>query len=128
MPSAFIFSPFDMIGFTLLGSVCSVLQIGLSPEATTISLLINTFIGKLQHADIKTPFWLGYIVQRPESHSIHHAKGIHAYNYSDLPIFDIIFGTFRNPRTFNEEAGFYIGASSKVGQMLLFKDISQESA
>jgi sterol desaturase/sphingolipid hydroxylase (fatty acid hydroxylase superfamily) len=128
MPSAFIFSPFDMIGFTVLGSICSVLLIGLSPEATTLTLLINSFIGMFQHANIRTPVWLGYIVQRPESHSIHHAKGVHAYNYSDLPLFDILFGTFRNPKEFNEQAGFYMGASSRIGPMLLFRDISDEPA
>ena len=125
MPGAFFFSPMDMIGFTVLGSLCFALIIGLSPQAITITLLFNTFIGMFQHANINTPVWLGYIVQRPESHSIHHAKNVHAYNYSDLPIYDIIFGTFKNPTKFESEAGFYIGASSKIGQMILFKDISE---
>lgn len=124
MAGAFYFSLTDMIGFTLLGSFSSVLLVGLAPEAVTISLLVTTFIGMFTHANIKTPVWLGYIIQRPESHSIHHAKGIHAYNYSELPLFDILFGTFRNPKDFVKETGFYMGASSKIGEMLLFKDIS----
>jgi len=65
-----------------------------------------------------------YIVQRPESHSLHHGRGIHQYNYSDLPLFDILFGTFRNPKEFTSENGFYDGASAKLAQILIFKDIA----
>jgi sterol desaturase/sphingolipid hydroxylase (fatty acid hydroxylase superfamily) len=52
-----------------------------------------------QHANLRTPRWLGYIIQRPESHGIHHERGLHAFNYADLPLWDMVFGTFRNPRT-----------------------------
>jgi sterol desaturase/sphingolipid hydroxylase (fatty acid hydroxylase superfamily) len=63
-------------------------------------------------------------VQRPESHSRHHARGVHAGNYSDLPLFDLLFGTFHNPRDFAAETGFYDGASSRVADMLRFRDVS----
>ena len=96
-----------------LGSLCFTLVVGLSPEAVTITLLATTFFSIFQHENIKTPQWLGYIIQRPESHTVHHAKGIHAYNYSDLPLFDILFGTFRNPKGFEHETGFYQGALRK---------------
>lgn len=122
---AFYFSPLDMIGFTVLGSVCFALLIGLSPQATTIVLLSTTFLGMFQHANIKTPHWLGYLIQRPESHALHHGKGIHKYNYSDIPVFDMLFGTFRNPKGFEHETGFYHGASERVVDMLLFKDVSE---
>lgn len=123
---AFYFSPFDMIGFTLLGTVCFSFLAGLPPQSITIILLVTNFFSIFQHANIKTPTWLGYIVQRPESHAVHHAKGIHAYNYSDLPLFDILFGTFVNPSRFQHETGFYPGASERVSEMLLFKDVSRE--
>ena len=42
---------------------------------------------RLLLANVRTPQWLGYLVQRPESHSVHHQRGVHAYNYSDLPLF-----------------------------------------
>ncbi len=122
---AFYFSLFDMIGFTFLGSICLALLIGVTPQAVTIMLLTTMFLGIFQHTNIKTPQWLGYIIQRPESHTVHHAKGIHKYNYSDLPIFDIIFGTFKNPKTYEHETGFYDGASSKIIEMLTFKDINK---
>lgn len=121
---AFFFSPMDMIGWTLLSSVCFSLIIGLSPQAITATLLITNFLSIFQHANIHTPRWIGYLVQRPESHTIHHAKNIHAGNYSDLPLFDILFGTFHNPKTYVHETGFYEGASDRMTDMLLFKDVS----
>jgi hypothetical protein len=30
------------------------------------------------------------------------------------------------PKNFAKETGFYIGASLKIGQMILFKDINKE--
>lgn len=122
---AFYFSPFDMIGFILLGTVCFSFLVGLPPQGVTIMLLVTNFFSIFQHANIKTPVWLGYIIQRPESHAVHHAKGVHAYNYSDLPLYDILFGTFRNPRNYVPETGFYEGASGRITDMLLFKDINQ---
>ncbi|WP_304343298.1 sterol desaturase family protein [Chryseobacterium koreense] len=120
---AFFFSPMDMIGFTVLGSLTMVWIAGFTPQASIYALYGATFLAVIQHANIKTPQWMGYIFQRPESHSLHHAKGVHAYNYSDLPLFDLIFGTFRNPKEFSKETGFYDGASSKITKMILFKDI-----
>lgn len=121
---AFFFSPLDMIGFTLLGSLCFALVIGLSPSAITLILLTTNFFAVFQHANIKTPRWIGYWIQRPESHAVHHARGIHRYNYSDLPVFDILFGTFHNPKVYEYEAGFYNGSSNRIKDMLLMREIS----
>ncbi len=125
---AFYFSPMDMIGFTLLGSLCLVVVAGFTPEAATLFILITTFLAIFQHANISTPRWIGYIVQRPEAHTIHHARGIHAYNYSDISLFDILFGTFNNPKGYKHETGFYNGASKRVWDMLTFKDINKDKA
>jgi len=124
---AFWFSPLDMIGWTLVGSLTLVTVVGVTPQAATILLLSITFLGMFQHANIRTPRWLGYLIQRPESHTIHHGKGLHRYNYADLPVFDMLFGTFRNPRDFEMETGFYPGASARVVDMLLFRDLNRRS-
>jgi len=123
---AFYFSPFDMVGWTALGTVCFSVIMGLDPKAVTVVLLVTNFFSIFQHANINTPRWLGYIIQRPESHGYHHAQGIHRHNYSDLPIFDLLFGTFHNPKQHEYETGFYQGASSRLVDMLLFKDVSKE--
>lgn len=122
---AFYFSPMDMIGFTFMGSLALALGVGLSAEAITLFLFIAMFLGIFQHANVRTPRWLGYFIQRPESHAVHHARGVHRYNYADLPVFDIVFGTFRNPRSYEPAAGFYDGASSRVRDMLLWRDVSE---
>lgn len=124
---AFYFSPMDMIGFTFLGSLCLVVIAGFTADATTAIILGTTFLSIFQHSNIKTPVWLGYLIQRPEAHAVHHAKGIHAYNYSDISLFDIIFGTFKNPKKFEHETGFYNGASAKLRDMLMFRDISKKN-
>jgi len=121
---AFWFSPLDMAGFTLVGSLALSLVVGLSPAAVTIFLFTAMFSAMFQHANVRTPRWIGYIIQRPESHTLHHGRGLHRYNYADLPIFDILFGTFRNPKDFEVETGFYDGASARVAEMLSFRDVS----
>lgn len=123
---AFFFSPMDMIGFTFLTSLSLVVVGGFTVQATIYAIYGATFLAVIQHANLKTPRWMGYVFQRPESHSLHHAKGIHAYNYSDLPLFDLLFGTFNNPSTFSPETGFYNGASDRMGDMMLFKDINRD--
>ncbi len=122
---AFWFSPMDMIGFTLLGSLCFGLVIGLGPTSITAVLLFLNFLSVFQHANIRTPRWLGYLIQRPESHTVHHARGLHRHNYADLPIFDLIFGTFENPTGFDHETGFYPGASSRLREMLTFRAVHE---
>lgn len=121
---AFWFSPLDMAGWTLLASLCLTLVVGLTAEAATVVLLATTLLAIFQHSNIRTPRWIGYLVQRPESHSRHHQRGVHAGNYSDLPLFDLLFGTFVNPRDFAPETGFHDGASARVADMLLFRDVS----
>lgn len=122
---AFYFSLTDMIGWTLLGSVCLVPGVGLSAEAATLVLLIVTFMAMLTHANISTPRWLGYFVERPESHSVHHERGKHRSNYCELPLFDILLGTFVNPQHHVEKVGFYDGASVRILDMHLFRDVSK---
>ena len=121
---AFYFSPLDMLGWAFLGSLCLVLGFGISGEAAAIVSVIVTFLSMLQHANIRTPHWLGYLIIRPESHTLHHRRGAHRYNYCDLPLWDMVFGTFRNPRDCDFEAGFRDGASKKLGAMLIGKAIA----
>lgn len=124
---AFYLHPIDALSFTTWSSLTFFPLLGMSVEASVIAALFLTFNAMFQHANMKTPYWLGYIIQRPESHHIHHGRGIHRHNYSDLPLYDLLFGTFYNP-TENDlkglPCGFYNGASSRVLDMLLFKNVS----
>ena len=122
---AFYFSPLDIVGFTLMSSL-ALSFVGLPAKAVTYYLYFTMFLAIIQHTNVRTPQWLGYIVQRPESHSVHHGRGIHHYNYSDLPLFDILFGTFRNPKEFVDQAGFAGGRSAQIPEMLMFRDIGRD--
>jgi sterol desaturase/sphingolipid hydroxylase (fatty acid hydroxylase superfamily) len=122
---AFYFSPLDIFGWAVVGSL-SLTVVGLDAQATTWFLYVTTLMAVFQHANLRTPQWLGYIIQRPESHSVHHQRGVHRWNYSDLPLWDLVFGTFRNPPDFAPETGFYDGASARIPQMLAFRDVAAD--
>jgi sterol desaturase/sphingolipid hydroxylase (fatty acid hydroxylase superfamily) len=121
---ALVFHPLDVVGFSFVGSLGLVGLVGVSVPAAVITNATVFFISTVQHANIKTPHWLGYLVGRPEMHGVHHQRGVHAYNYCDLPFIDMLFGTFNNPKTWEAEAGFYSGGSERVLEMLAGKDIS----
>ena len=121
---AFYFHPLDMIGWAMVGSMALVLGIGLTAEAAILVAVLATFCSMFQHANIRAPRWLGYFVTRPESHSVHHQREVHAYNYGDIPLFDILFGTFRNPKEFDGQVGFFDGSSRRMGPMLIGREIA----
>lgn len=125
--SAYYQHPLEIITLTILSSFVFFPFLGLSLEAGLIGIAFGSFNVMFQHLNINTPQWIGYFVQRPESHCIHHQRGLHAYNYADLPLMDIIFGTFRNPKSGEHlEAGYYNGASTRIAEMLFFRDVTQE--
>ncbi|HEV7767124.1 MAG TPA: sterol desaturase family protein [Thermoanaerobaculia bacterium] len=121
---AYYLAPSDVVMFVTLQTLVFGPLLGVTIGAAMIGNLFLTFNALFQHANIRTPTWLGWIIQRPESHGIHHHRGVHAYNYSDLPLWDIAFGTFRNPRVFEGKVGFWNGASAKIGKMLMARDVT----
>ena len=121
---AFYFHPLDAAGFTLVGSLALVWGLCVAPEAAVIVTIMAAFCSMFQHANIATPHWLGVFITRPESHAVHHERGLHAYNYGDIPLFDILLGTFRNPKEWHGEVGFYDGASKRLWSLLVGRDIA----
>jgi sterol desaturase/sphingolipid hydroxylase (fatty acid hydroxylase superfamily) len=121
---AYYLHPLDAVLFTTWAVLVFFPLLGLSPEAGAIASAFLAFNAAFQHANIRTPRWLGYLVQRPESHGVHHGRGVHRYNYSDLPLWDMVFGTFRNPgaRETPVSAGFYRGGSERLAAMLAFRE------
>ena len=55
---------------------------------------------------------------------LHHARSQHTLNYADIPLIDMMFGTFACPDSAPEEAGFWDGASQKLGRLLLLRPVS----
>jgi sterol desaturase/sphingolipid hydroxylase (fatty acid hydroxylase superfamily) len=119
--------PFDtLLTFGLTGLATALL--GLSPAAAGMAGMLGFASAVVQHMNIRTPHWLGWVAMRPEQHGLHHARGVHAYNYGNLALWDLLFGTYRNPRTFPEAYGFWDGASACVGAMLAGRDVSERAA
>jgi sterol desaturase/sphingolipid hydroxylase (fatty acid hydroxylase superfamily) len=116
--------PLDtLLVFSLTGVATALL--GLSPAAGAVAGLMGYFSAVIQHSNIRTPRLLGYLIQRPEQHGLHHQRGVHAYNYGSVMLWDLLFGTFRNPAGFPEAYGFWDGASAKVGKMLIGRDVAR---
>lgn len=127
MAGAVYFHPFDLVA-QIGPPTLVILLLGVSADAAALAGFVSFFYAMFQHINVRTPQWLGYVIQRPEAHGVHHGRGIHAYNYGNCPIWDILFGTFRNPETWKEEQGFWDGASARMIPMLLGRDVSEPPA
>jgi sterol desaturase/sphingolipid hydroxylase (fatty acid hydroxylase superfamily) len=119
-----LFHPLEVIETTVVPMLIGNVLLGLSPEAAGLAGAWGAFNGIFQHGNIKTPRWLGYFIQRPEQHGVHHQRGVHAFNYANLPLIDLLFGTFKNPAVWEGEGGFYAGGSKKMLPMLIGRDVS----
>jgi sterol desaturase/sphingolipid hydroxylase (fatty acid hydroxylase superfamily) len=119
-----IFTPHEMIVNVALTVLVLVFLLGLDPLAAAITGYVAVFYSLFQHFNVNTPRWLGWLIQRPESHGVHHRRDFHAYNYSDLPIWDLLWGTFRNPQRFMGDVGFAQSESRRLGAMLLARDVN----
>jgi sterol desaturase/sphingolipid hydroxylase (fatty acid hydroxylase superfamily) len=125
IPGSVFFHPVDITLQMVPATLVSVFLLGLDPVAGAAVGYIATFYGMFQHWNVKTPRWLGYIIQRPESHGLHHELGVHARNYSDFPLWDMLMGTFVNPASFDGDVGFAGDAPQRIGAMLLFQDVNR---
>jgi sterol desaturase/sphingolipid hydroxylase (fatty acid hydroxylase superfamily) len=121
---AFLFHPFDMLLNILLSVAVPGAILGLGAEATGLVGAVSFFLAFFQHANIRTPRALGWLVQRPESHGVHHQRGVHAMNFGNLSLWDMAFGTFANPAAAPALAGFYEGGTRRMKEMLLGRDVS----
>jgi sterol desaturase/sphingolipid hydroxylase (fatty acid hydroxylase superfamily) len=122
--TSFYKHPNEILFNGFLSSAILYLLCGVSPEAASATVLITGLAELFYHWNVKTPRWIGYIFQRPESHCIHHQLGHHRQNYSDLPIWDMLFGTFHNPKEWKEACGFDQARERELGTMLLGKDVT----
>lgn len=127
IPGSVLFHPFDALQNGLVSTVVSVFLLGLHPVAGAWVGFVAIFYGLFQHWNVRTPVWLGYVIQRPESHCIHHQRDLHAYNYSDFPLWDLVVGSFRNPRTWQGASGFEPDRARRYGAMFLGRDVNPAS-
>jgi len=126
--TSFYKHPFELLANGILSSAILYLLVGLSPPAASYAVLLTGLAELFYHWNVPTPYWLGFLIQRPESHCVHHQEGLHSYNYGDLPIWDMLFGTFRNPRSWDERCGFGNEGEHQLVPMLLGKDVNRPAS
>lgn len=124
--TSFYKHPLEIIVNGLLTASITYLALGLSAEASALVVLVTGLAELFYHWNIATPYWLGFIFQRPESHCVHHQRGRHSHNYSDLPLWDWLFGTLENPRHFASDCGFTAGREQRVIDMLLARNVNEK--
>jgi sterol desaturase/sphingolipid hydroxylase (fatty acid hydroxylase superfamily) len=113
--------PAEILINTFITSTCAYIILGLNLVQVQWTLFFMAVAEYIYHVNIRTPHWLGYFFQRPEMHRVHHQRGLHRYNYSDLPIFDMMFGTFKNPIDQELECGLGIHNEESIGKLIAGK-------
>jgi sterol desaturase/sphingolipid hydroxylase (fatty acid hydroxylase superfamily) len=126
--TSFYKHPLEMVVNSMIGSALTYALLGLDlrgAAAYTACCALGEFF---YHTSVRTPHWVGYIFQRPEMHRVHHQHGRHRNNYGDLVWWDMLFGTFENPREFTATCGFDADREERLGDMLRFADVHREGS
>lgn len=121
--ASFYKHPVEILLNSLLSSVLVYAVLGCSPRAAALYTLFTAAAEYFYHWNVRTPRWLGWILQRPESHRVHHQYQHHSQNYADLPLWDWMFGTLRNPEQSPARCGFDEEREARFAEMLLFRDV-----
>jgi sterol desaturase/sphingolipid hydroxylase (fatty acid hydroxylase superfamily) len=121
--TSFYKHPLEMTINSVIGSLLVYTLLGLSPEAGAVYTLCTALGEFFYHTNVRTPQWIGYVFQRPEMHRIHHEHEKHSHNYGDIVWWDMLFGTYRNPKEFRSTCGFDNEKEQRLADMLRFKDV-----
>lgn len=121
--TSFYKHPLEMIVNSVIGASLVYGVLGLSVEAAAAYTLFTAVGEFFYHTNVRTPRWVGLIFQRPEMHRIHHQFGRHKNNYGDIVWWDMIFGTYENPKEFKGACGFETEREEALGDMIAFDDV-----
>jgi sterol desaturase/sphingolipid hydroxylase (fatty acid hydroxylase superfamily) len=121
--TAFYKHPVEIAADSILASALLFSILGASLVGAAWFNVFAVFGEYFYHSNIRTPRWLGYFLQRPEHHSIHHELDVHRFNFGDITWWDRLFGTFREAGDFAPRCGFPDNHERKLGAMLMFKDV-----
>jgi sterol desaturase/sphingolipid hydroxylase (fatty acid hydroxylase superfamily) len=104
--TAYYMHPLDMFVSLTISNIILFPLLGLGADDGAIYTLITGAAGLLIHANIKLPRKVGYVFQTPEMHRLHHKRGHHKHNFSDITWWDMMFGTYLNPHESVAQCGF----------------------
>ena len=121
--TSFYKHPGEMVFNSILGSLLVYTLLGLSLEAGAIYTACTALGEFFYHTNIRTPGWVGFVFQRPEMHRIHHQHDRHKNNYGDITWWDMMFGTYENPRDWIHTCGFDDDREQRLTDMLVYKDV-----
>lgn len=123
--TSFYKHPLEIALNSVLSSAILFPLLGASVEAAGWYSLFAALGEFWYHANLRTPRWTGWFLQRPEHHSIHHQFGVHRFNYGDITWWDRLFGTFREAEDFAPRCGYHGERERRLAEMLLFRDVNR---
>jgi len=121
--TSFYKHPVEILADSALAAVVLYPLLGASLEG---ALWFNFFAatGELfYHSNLRPPAWTRYFIQTPQLHSIHHQLDVHHFNYADLPVWDRLFGTYRDTETFADRCGFPRDNERWLWRILMFRNV-----
>ena len=122
--SSLIIHPFDVALQTSVTAIVAA-ALGVTAEAAALAGVVGFMVALYQHLNVRTPRWTGFLIQRPEAHMLHHERNVHARNFGDMPVWDMLFGTYDNPATADVVVGFDPERSARWAAMLVGIDVNR---
>ena len=123
--TSFYKHPVEMIANSIIGSLLVYTLLGLDLRGGAVFTFCCAAGEFFYHTNVKTPRWVGYVFQRPEMHRIHHEYEKHRNNYGDVTWWDMLFGTYENPKEFGGQCGFDAEKEERLTAMLAFRDVHE---
>ncbi len=120
--TAFYKHPAELVSNGVISGLVLYQLCGLSASQATVALTLCGLGELFYHWNVRTPRWVGFLIQRPEMHCEHHREGVHGSNYGDLPLWDLLFGNFYNPERLDGRCGFG-EAEHRVPELLLARKV-----
>lgn len=121
--TSFYKHPGEMVFNSILGSLLVYTLLGLSLQAGAVYTACTALGEFFYHTNIRTPRWIGFVFQRPEMHRIHHQHDRHKNNYGDITWWDMLFGTYENPKDWIYTCGFDDEREQRLTDMLVYRDV-----
>lgn len=121
--TSFYKHPIEIASDLIITSLLVYCIFGGTAEAGAWTSLFSAAGEYFYHANIRTPMWLGWFIQRPEHHSIHHELDVHQYNFGDITWWDRLFGTFKDSENFAPRCGFPGKQEEHLLAMLRFQNV-----
>ena len=121
--SSFYKHPLEMFVNSIIMTILLYPILGLQSGATVYMSVLASVGEFFYHMNLNTPQIIGYFIQRPESHRLHHLyeKRVDCDNYGDISLWDIMNATFKNPFHANVLTGFK--NEQERGSMILGIDV-----